>query len=122
MRNPVGWFEIACSDLERAKEFYSKVFGYEFQFLDMPDSPMYFFPGGEDGLGASGSLVVSEYNIPSKEGVMIYFSSEDCNIELAKVEVAGGQISMPKMSIGEFGHIGMFIDTEGNRIGIHSMK
>ena len=125
MNNPVGWFEIATTDLERAKDFYTAVFKSEFQLIDMPETKMYMFAGDPDASGATGSsgaLVSDKQNIPSTDGVIIYFKSEDVAIEVAKVEAAGGKILFPKMSIGEFGFISQFIDTEGNRIGLHSHK
>ena len=53
---------------------------------------------------------------------IVYFSSEDCSIEEARVVEAGGKIHKPKLSIGEYGHMTLASDTEGNMIGIHSMK
>ncbi len=58
MNNPVQWFEVAATDLERAKTFYSNVFNFEFQFVEMPGSSMYMF-GEPDKIGSAGSLVQS---------------------------------------------------------------
>lgn len=120
--NPVGWFEIAVKDLERAKEFYGQVFQTEFEFVDMPGAPMYMFASDPEWMGAGGALVKSEDNTPSTEGVTIYFNCEDADTEASRVHQAGGQVIMPKTSLGEFGFMAMFLDTEGNRIGLHSMK
>ncbi len=120
MRNPVNWFEIATIDLERAKEFYAKVFNAEFDFVPMPDSPMYMFKGDPNAPNAMGALVKSADNIPSKEGTLLYFQCDDLAVEEARVVANGGTVTMPKSSIGEFGFIGQFIDTEGNKIGLHS--
>ncbi len=121
MNNPVQWFEIATTDLERAKDFYAKVFNLEFQFIDMPDAKMYMF--GESGqAGSSGCLVHSLDNKPSTDGTVIYFACEDVAVEAAKVEAAGGKLIIPKTDIGEFGFFAQLIDTEGNRIGLHSQK
>ncbi len=122
MAFPVQWFEIACSDLERAKKFYEEVFGSEFQYLEMEEDKMYMFNGTPEGGGAGGALVASKQNTPSADGTIIYFSVEDVNVETSKVEAAGGSVIIPKMDIGEFGFISQFIDTEGNRIGMHSQK
>lgn len=119
MNNPVQWCEIAATDLERAKGFYAKVFNLEFQLIEMPDSKMYMF-GSSDKVGSSGCLVQSEVNKPSTDGTIIYFASDDCGTEAAKVEEAGGKLIVPKTDIGEFGFFAQFIDTEGNRLGIHS--
>jgi len=120
MRNPVNWFEIAANDLERAKNFYASVFDATFEFVDMPDNPMYMFAGNHESPNAMGALVKSEQNNPSNEGTIIYFECENLAAEESRVNENGGQVIMPKTSIGEFGFIAQFIDTEGNRIGIHS--
>jgi hypothetical protein len=119
MKNPVQWFEIAATDLERAKSFYSRVFGLEFQFIELPDSKMYMF-GNPDAEGSAGALVQSDTNKPSAEGSLLYFSCEDVDKSAALVEEAGGEILIPKTDIGEFGFYAHFLDTEGNRIGLHS--
>ena len=121
MYNPIHWLEIATKDLERAKKFYETVFKLEFQYVEMPDSKMYMF-GEQEKIGSGGCLVYSETNIPSTEGSLVYFSSEDLSNELAVVEQAGGKILLPKTDIGEFGYFAHIIDTEGNKIGLHSMK
>ncbi len=121
MHNPVQWFEIATTDLERAKDFYSKVFNLEFQFLEMPDSKMYMF-GAPDKVGSAGSLVQSSASKPGADGTVIYFTCEDVATEAGRVEEAGGTLTIPKTDIGEFGFFAQCIDTEGNRIGLHSNK
>jgi predicted enzyme related to lactoylglutathione lyase len=121
MYNPVQWLEIATHDIERAKTFYEKVFGLHFQFVEMPDSKMYMF-GESEKIGSGGSLVKSDDSKPSSDGTVVYFSSEDLANELARVQDAGGKIIVPKTDIGEFGFFAHIIDTEGNKIGLHSMK
>ncbi len=119
MDNPVHWFEIPTTDLERAKNFYEKVFELQFQLIEMPDSKMYMF--GEPGkAGSSGCLVQSESSTPSANGAIIYFSCENLDVEAARVEEAGGTLVVPKTDIGEFGFFAQAYDTEGNRIGLHS--
>jgi len=119
MSNPIQWLEIATTDLERAKSFYASVFGLEFEFVEMPDSKMYMFgaPGQE---GSSGCLINGEGSIPSAEGTMVYFSCDELSTELSRVEAAGGQVLVPKTDIGDFGFFAHILDTEGNRIGLHS--
>lgn len=121
MINPVQWFEIATSDLERAKEFYSKVFKLEFQYIEMPDSKMYMF-GDPEGKGSAGALVQSADASPSTEGTLVYFNCEDVANEAAMIEEAGGKLLAPKMDIGEFGFFAVILDSEGNKIGLHSEK
>jgi predicted enzyme related to lactoylglutathione lyase len=87
----------------------------------MPDSKMYMF-GEPEKIGSGGSLVHSDDSKPSIEGTLVYFSSEDLTTELDRVEGAGGKIVVPKTEIGEFGFFAQIIDTEGNKVGLHSMK
>jgi len=121
MNNPVQWLEITTTNLERAKDFYAKVFNLEFQLSEMPDYKMYMF-GSPEKVGSAGALVQDSLNKPSTDGTVIYFSCEDVSIELARVEEAGGKLLIPKTDIGEFGFFAQITDTEGNRIGLHSNK
>jgi predicted enzyme related to lactoylglutathione lyase len=121
MNNPINWLEIATTDLERAKAFYSSVFKLQFEYIEMPDSKMYMFgePGKE---GSAGALIQSSSVKPGSDGTTIYFSCEDVSNELATIEKEGGKLLIPKTDIGEFGFFAQIIDTEGNRIGLHSNK
>ena len=121
----VGWFEIPVKDMTRAIAFYEKVFDCSLNLQDMGDFKMAWFPWEENGKGAGGSLVYHEqfYEISPKAGVLIYFSSQDCAIELAKVVEAGGTVQFEKRLIApDIGYMGVFIDSEGNRIAIHSQQ
>ena len=120
MSNAVSWFEIPVSDMARAKSFYETVF--EKELMDMPNENMEMsaFPWTAGAPHSAGALVKSEYAKPSPEGTLVYFECDDVANELGRVEANGGQVIAPKMSIGEFGFIGQAIDTEGNRIGLHS--
>lgn len=122
--NMVGWFEIPVSDMERAKTFYETVFKIEIQIMDFGGFKMGWFPSqGQETYGAPGSLIQHESYIPSKEGTLVYFSCEDLQNELDRIEEAGGQIDQAKKQISpEYGYMGVFIDTEGNRVALHSMK
>lgn len=127
-RNPVGWFEIYVNDMERAKAFYEDVLKRKLDRLEMPDSPdsppmeMWALPMEMDAPGAAGALVKME-GVPSGPGgTMIYFSCEDCAVEASRVEEAGGKLRQEKTSIGQYGHMALAVDTEGNMIGLHSMK
>jgi predicted enzyme related to lactoylglutathione lyase len=117
-----AWFEIPVGDLKRAKMFYEKATTLSLTFMDMGDSQMEMFPGGPTDAGAAGALVVSEGYTPSHQGTVIYFATADIEAFLARVNEAGGQTLVPKMSIGEFGFIAHFQDSEGNRIGLHAMS
>ena len=119
--NLVNWFEIPVKDMPRAKKFYEKVFAIELRSMDMDDRKMAMFPMNEKVFGASGSLVLEKSYVPSHAGTLIYFSVEDIDAMLKKVKENGGKILVPKQSIGEYGAVGYFEDTEGNRVAFHSM-
>lgn len=118
--NPVQWFEIPARDLGRAKAFYQAVFGIQLSPMEMGPAKMEFFPWQQGATGCSGALIVTEGYTPSHAGSVVYFAVADIDETLKKVEAAGGQTLVPKLSIGEFGFIGQFEDTEGNRLGIHA--
>lgn len=122
--NPIVWFEIYVQDMARARKFYEAVFQLRLERLGPPDLEMLAFPMEMEASGAGGALVKME-GFPSggnNNGVLVYFSCEDCALEEARVPRAGGKIQRKKMSIGEYGFISLVFDTEGNMIGLHSMK
>ena len=123
--NMVGWFEIPVIDMDRAKTFYDTVFDITISVHHMKELVMGWFPLVEGKSGATGSLVLQkDVYIPGQnKGVVIYFSSDDVQIQLGRVEAAGGTIVRPKTEIGEgHGFMAVFMDTEGNRIALHSQK
>ncbi|MCE7053069.1 VOC family protein [Algoriphagus sp. AGSA1] len=116
----VGWFEIPVTDMDRAIVFYQKIFDCKLQKIDLGEFQLSRFPG--DG---GGSLVYHKdfYQPSDLAGPLIYFSSDDVSIGLAKVEAAGGTVQIPKKMISpEFGYMGVFLDSEGNRIALHSKE
>jgi predicted enzyme related to lactoylglutathione lyase len=127
MKNAIDWFEIYTSDFNRAKKFYMEVFKCELTDLPISSdrhSEMRYaiFPGDEKSAGCSGALVKIDQVKPGNGGTLVYFASEEITAELGRVEAAGGKIIRPKLDIGEFGFIALVEDTEGNMIGLHSMK
>lgn len=120
--NPVCWFDIHVSNLESAKAFYESVLDVELTDLPPEWGKQSTFPFEDNGTNATGALVETERINPNGNNTVIYFASEDCTTEQAKVEAAGGKIIKPKMSIGEFGYISLFADLDGNTIGLYSRK
>lgn len=123
--NIVGWFEIPVTDMERAIKFYEKVLDLELEKQKIGEEFMAWFPFKEDGLGTSGTLIKHEQYKPSSDGILIYLTppSGDLAIELSRVEGAGGTVLTEKTLISEeHGYYGLFLDSEGNRIAIHSRK
>lgn len=123
--NTVRWFEIYVQDIERARKFYEAVFEVKLSKLDSPieDAEFWSFPSMQmDRAGTSGALVKMK-GVPSGGmGTLVYFACVDCAVEAARVAKAGGRIKDEKFSIGQFGAIALAYDTEGNVIGLHSMK
>ncbi len=123
MKNAISWFEIPVTNYERAKQFYSTVMDSEIQDHHMPEQNvkygMFAHDNSNDGVG--GGLIEGEGQKPTNDGPTIYLNGGDnLEIPLGKVETAGGKIIMPKTNIGENGFMAQFIDTEGNRIALHS--
>lgn len=123
-KNAISWFEIPATDLERATTFYETIFGLKLTPLDMPNIKMRMFPI-EDMMGVGGAVVDSGgFHKPSStDGPLIYLNGNpDLQNILDKVEAAGGKIFLAKTEISpEYGYMAVIIDTEGNRIGLHSV-
>ncbi len=122
--NPVVWFEIYVQDMDRAKKFYESVFAVRLAKLDspIPGMELWTFPMQQNGAGATGALVKME-GVPSGgNSTLVYFTCTDCAIEAKKTSLSGGRIFKDKFPIGQCGFIALVIDTDGNMIGLHSMK
>ncbi len=121
-KNAINWFEIPSSDLERAQNFYETVFDCILISEDTPHIKMRMFP--LEGMGIGGAVVYTDgFHKPSAtDGPLIYLNGNpDLQNVLDKVEAAGGKIMVPKTQISpEYGYMAVFIDSEGNRIGLHS--
>jgi predicted enzyme related to lactoylglutathione lyase len=123
--NPVVWFEIYVTDMQRAKTFYEKVLGIELEKLESPApgmQEMMSFPSQEKGFGATGALAKMTNGPTPGSGTIVYFSCKDCKLEAGRVASNGGKVIKDKFSIGQYGFISLVTDTEGNTIGLHSME
>ena len=121
--NIAVWFEIPALNFERAVNFYQEVLDLELVTCEMGGLKQGLFPHDDKSL-VSGSIVCGLDYTPSKQGSVVYLNGGD-NLELAlsKIEAAGGTVLTPKTHLGdEIGYIAHFIDTEGNRIALHSMQ
>ncbi|MFK8024174.1 MAG: VOC family protein [Ilumatobacter sp.] len=119
----IGWFDIYVEDMDRAQTFYEAVLQTQLTSMDDPNDPtaqMRAFGDDFVSHGAGGALVKLEYATPGPGGAMVYFACDDCSVELARVEAAGGTVVRPKFSIGEHGNVAIMTDTEGNMVGLHS--
>lgn len=125
--NPVVWFEIYVDNIQRAKTFYESVLSIQLEEMPMPDTldnemKMIAFPSNMEEHGASGALVKMEGFKAGGNATIVYFYSEDCSIEEARISKAGGKVIQTKQSLGEYGFMVLASDCEGNMFGIHSMK
>lgn len=116
------WFEIPAADLGRAQKFYETLTGMPLKREKSPCGTLdmaLFTRGGPEA--AQGAVVKGEPFQPRDNGTMVYLNGgPDLAEPLSRVEAAGGTIVLPKTSIAPHGFIAVFLDTEGNRVGIHS--
>jgi uncharacterized protein len=117
--NPVVYFEIPVLDLERACEFYSKVFETTLTQDVVDGHQMAFFESFDASFGASGALVVGDVYIPSHQGCFLYFGVESIDETVARAIAHGGFVLYPKKSNGDLGSVAEIQDSEGNRIALH---
>jgi uncharacterized protein len=120
MHNLINWFEIPVSDLSRAAEFYKTILATTIHETEMFGTKMGLFPS--DDQHVSGALVQGDEYKPSAEGVLVYLNGgEDLSLVLNRIPGAGGTILVPKTQISpEYGFMALFMDTEGNKIALHS--
>ncbi|MBB2950053.1 VOC family protein [Sphingobacterium sp. JUb56] len=118
--NPVIYFEIPVHDLNRAEKFYTAVFNFKFEKEIIDGYEMSLFPFQEASGGISGALAKGDAYTPTKQGVIIYFKTQDMDATLEKVISEGGKILYPKTINDLLGFIvAEFEDSEGNRIALH---
>jgi predicted enzyme related to lactoylglutathione lyase len=119
--NSLSWFEIPATDLTRAQTFYEIIFDISLEETTTGKTKMALFPVDTGSGEVIGALVQSSYHIPSNEGSVIYLNANPAMDKvMSRVESAGGKIVVPKTSVDKYGNIAFIIDSEGNKVGIHS--
>ena len=122
--NALNWFEIPVADFNRAKKFYETIFSYQMPESQMGPARMGFFLYDFQG-GKVGCAIVyrPEFYTPSDNGSLIYLNCQpDLQPVLDKVSSAGGKVLMAKTPIGQqLGNQAIILDSEGNRVALHSM-
>lgn len=118
----INWFEIPVSDFERARSFYETIFDISMTISEMQGYKMAFFPSFQGKI--SGAICFGEGYIPSGAGSLLYLNANpDVNLVLDRATSAGGRIIVPKTLISaEMGYYAFIVDTEGNRIALHSER
>lgn len=123
MTNSINWFEIPVTDFARAKKFYETIMDSEMFPMEMGGMKSAFFPFDMKAGGIGGCITQFEGYEPAAIGTLVYLNGgDDLGIPLSKVENAGGKIIMPKTAIGANGFMAHFMDTEGNKVALHSRK
>jgi hypothetical protein len=99
--------------------FYNYIYGIDITTVEINGMAMGFFPA-ESGIG--GAIITGPGCMPSEVGPLVYLNGgEDLNIILSRVNEAGGRVVMEKTFISDTaGYFAIFIDSEGNRLALHS--
>lgn len=119
--NPVVYFEIPVDNIDRAIKFYKAVFNFDFVKETIDNNEMALFPFADENSGISGALAKGEIYKPTKDGIVIYFKTENVDETLKLATTNGGQVLYPKTDNG-IGLVAEFEDTEGNRIALYQSK
>lgn len=122
MVHAVNWFEIPVLSFDRAKAFYEKVLGTVVEPIEMGPVTMGMLSCDPNGIG--GAIVHGDGGTPSTTGTLVYLNGgDDLTPMLSRVQQAGGSVVIPKTEIGnDFGFFAHFMDSEGNKVGLHSMN
>jgi predicted enzyme related to lactoylglutathione lyase len=120
MKNLISIVEIPTVEFSRAVAFYQAILNTSIEEVDMDGVSMGVFPGDEEAVAVT--LINGSQYKPSVNGAIVYFNAgPDLQIVLNRVEPNGGKIVVPKTDIGSgMGFYAMFMDTEGNKVGLHS--
>lgn len=120
MKSYISIFEIPATEISRAVDFYQAIMDIKIEKMDMPEMQMGIWP--YDGQMVTGVIIKAEGYKPSADGVTIYLNGGDnLQVILDKVEKNGGKVITPKRSHADGnGFFAIFLDSEGNKIGLNS--
>jgi predicted enzyme related to lactoylglutathione lyase len=119
MSNPVGYFEIPVTDMDRAMAFYTAVFGWDLERTTVDGYDMALLPHSDGAPGATGALAKGDVYVPTVNGVILYFGVEDIDAVMARALEAGGSVLYARKAVPGVGFVAEFKDSEGNRIALH---
>jgi predicted enzyme related to lactoylglutathione lyase len=118
VNNAINWFEIPATDFARALGFYRTVLSQDIREGEFMGVPHGFFPADEGGV--AGAIVAPADAAPAEAGALIYLNAgRSLDQVVARIAPAGGRVVLPRTPIGPQGAIAIFIDSEGNRVGLH---
>jgi len=116
--NRAVWFDIPVADLDRAAAFYRAVLGIDVQKQEF-DGGAFCFLAHDEGNG--GCLILAADEVSSRGGILVYLNVDGrIRDAIAQVENRGGTVKEPIHSIGPHGFRAVVLDSEGNRIALHS--
>jgi predicted enzyme related to lactoylglutathione lyase len=120
MANQVVWVDIPVINLDRAIKFYTAVLGAPVKKEEMPGMTIGLLPHVANEVG--GCLFTSDKLKPSDQGPLLYLNAQGrLDPAIAAVEPHGGKILQAKHEIGPYGFRAVILDSEGNRLALHSM-
>lgn len=121
MISRLGWFEIPTAEFDRAKRFYESIFDEKLEVLDLENFKMGIFKS--ETIGGAICWAPQWYK-PSADGTLVYLSAgADLSIVEGRIEAAGGKVIQSKKFIAPGrGYMCLFMDTEGNRLALHSER
>jgi len=123
MANAINWFEIPVKNFNRAKAFYETILGATMQPMEAMGMKSAFFPADLENGSIGGCIIEGPGYELCNAGALVYLNGgENLAVILSNVEPAGGKTMLPKTAIGPNGFMAHFEDTEGNKVGLHSMK
>jgi len=111
----IVWFEIPADDVERAKSFYSALFGWKIDRLPGPMEYWHIDTGGSEDSPDGGLL---KRQNPQPQSITNYISVASADESAAKVEKLGGKICMPKTAVPEMGYFVICQDPENNTFAL----
>ncbi|MDP3404281.1 MAG: VOC family protein [Brevundimonas sp.] len=117
--NPVRYVEIPVTNLNRAVDFYTALFGHTFERVVVDGYPMALFPSLDGGPGAPAALVMGDIYRPTRDGAVIYHHVPDLERALALAARLGATVLYPLKDLGDLGRVAEIEDSEGNRLALH---
>lgn len=121
MKTMINWFEIPCTDFDRAVKFYNTIFEIKMPTANQNNNDLAFFFNPEEGI--SGAISACSSLTPGVSGPRIYLNANGKLAEVVgRVSAAGGEVLVPITPNEHWGSMAVVKDTEGNSVGIHSCK
>ena len=108
-------FNIPVDDIERARAFYSDLFGWKIEKLPGPMEYYNIDTSTMDQEGVGGGMAMRD---DPQEGIVNYIDVSSVDDHCAKVTQLGGKVVVPKMPIPGFGFLAVCLDTENNVFGL----